>query len=216
MPEVEDKEVDVVFDKEPPVAPEPPPEEEEAKEEPKAEENPIEVIEPQAQLVPRNFKDEEGNERVYIQKPLGYFNKLKFFALVGKSLDDLSEAGGSLNVLANTTSLTDFQDVESFLGLAAKVAVFAPDFIQDCYCLWLDIPSAEQPWARAVMDESFDDDLGLDIINVFIGQNWNEMETFFREKVRRLEKTMQTQRALADKSQSSKRSNRTPTLTPKR
>lgn len=173
----------------------------------------------------------DGNENEwskYVQRPLGYMARLRFFALVA---DVFSQAmresdGGGFSDLGDLAPLmrrgrgggltaADFSDATSFMQLATRLLAVAPDFLLDCYVLWLDVPPAERGWAKAVMDQphlpeedkwGLSDDDGLEIIEVFIDQNYEEIRRFFTEKLPRIAERVQQKeeernRALAQSKQ---------------
>lgn len=135
----------------------------------------------------------DGADRTYVQAPLKYFRKMEFFGLVGRTIDEAmsGEDGLTVNSIfgANTpTSVgelaaSDFGDLDSFLALVAKIANYAPDFLKDCYVIWLDVPKRERVWAREALD-NLEDEAGLAIIETFIDQNWDSIERFFTERIR--------------------------------
>jgi hypothetical protein len=123
--------------------------------------------------------------------------------LVGRTLDEAMSGEDGLTVnsifgsdtptTVGELSATDFGDLDSFLALAAKVANYAPEFLRDCYIIWLDVPKRERPWAREAL-ENLDDDEGINIIEVFIDQNWKAIERFFTERIRDLANRVANQR----------------------
>jgi hypothetical protein len=138
-----------------------------------------------------------GHERVYVQKPLAYFRKMEFFGLLGKTIDEAMEGDDGLRVNslfgAVPTSVTEVTDLDGFLALVAKIASHAPDFLKEAYLLWLDVPKTERPWARDALDYVTDQE-GEDILNTFIDQNWESLESFFGERAQRVLKRIQARR----------------------
>lgn len=137
-----------------------------------------------------------GHTRRYLQKPLSYFNKMEFMGLVGKTLDAAMKGDGGLSVNnlfdsgPTPTSMSDltagdFADLDSFLSLVSKIAGYAPDFLKECYLIWLSVPKAERAWARDALD-TITDEQGFEIIERFIDQNWEALEGFFLEQVPKL------------------------------
>lgn len=144
-----------------------------------------------------------GASRSYIQKPLSYFRKMEFFGVVGSTIDTAMEGDDGLTVNAlfgaNTPtsvgdlSAADFGDLDSFMALVAKVAHYAPEFLKDCYVVWLDVPKSERAWAREALDY-IDDDEGQEIIETFVDQNWEAIERFFNERLPALGQRVQARR----------------------
>jgi hypothetical protein len=147
---------------------------------------------------------------VYIQHKLGYMARMRFFALVGNTIADAIKAGGSISFggssdifsgggslrsRAAQLSTEDFADAASFMALALQLIAFAPDFLLDCYVIILDVPAAERTWAKMVFEQPYDpdndhwglsEDTGLEIIEVFIDQNYEDIRDFFVVKLPRL------------------------------
>lgn len=143
-----------------------------------------------------------GASRSYVQKPLTYFRKMEFFGLVGATIDKAMEGddGLTVNALFGTTPTSvgdltsaDFGDLDSFMALVSKVAHYAPDFLKNCYVIWLDVPKAERAWAAEALDY-IDDDEGQEIIETFVDQNWEALERFFTERLPALGRRVQNLR----------------------
>lgn len=151
----------------------------------------------------------EDEFSVYVQRPLGYMSRMRFFALVSNTVADAIKSGGSISFggsdifggsgsirqRASQLSTEDFADAASFMALAAQLISYAPDFVLDCYVLWLDVPPAEKAWAKLVMEQRHDpddnkwgltEDMGLNIIEVFIDQNYDDIRDFFGVKLPQL------------------------------
>lgn len=186
------------------------------------EEDPLEILAPQAE--PRRWligKTPEygGNENqysVYIQEPLSYINRMKFFALVSKNVAAALKQSGklefgdgaSIDVDEDMTvrermdrlRQTDFANAGSFMTLAFQLMSVSDTFLVDCYMLWLDVPAAERSWAKRIMSQRWDPDNnkwglkpgeGEEIVAVFIDQNYEDIHDFFAEDVPQLWKRVQ-------------------------
>lgn len=147
--------------------------------------------------------DEEFS--VYTQKPLGYMARMRFFSLVSKTIGTAIRSGGSIDMggdFLNTVDdirkkgrnldESDFADAGAFLGLAMQLISYSPDFLLECYCLWLDVPMTEKIWAKMVMEQPSDpdrnkwgltDEMGLEMVEIFIDQNYEDIRRFFVEKL---------------------------------
>lgn len=143
-----------------------------------------------------------GHTTTYIQKPLTFFTRAEFFRVLGENIDKAmaGEDGLTVNALfgAGPTSLSDFSasdfgDLDSFMGLVAKVSAYAEDFLKDCYVVWLGVPRGEREWAKAALDNLGDDE-AINIIETFIDQNWLAIERFFTEAVPALAQRVQSRR----------------------
>lgn len=192
----------------------------------------IDTIQPKAQ--PKAWKlgppDDPEKQREYVQRPLSYFGKMQFFALVGQVIDKAlsGEDGLKLGSLFGGTPaisregvirMSDFSDAETFMQAVAKILVYAPDFLEKSYCIWLGVPDFERPWAISMMNLQKDegglsDEDGLEIVNIFIDQNWEAIEGFFRDQIPKVRDRIQVHRKAVEESRPSKPSNTTPERTP--
>lgn len=174
-----------------------------------AQEN-FDVLVPLAENKTWKLGTEDDNSRTYTQKPLSFFRKAELYALCGGVLRQamLTSGEGSLgDVLGigggergNILSNLDMRDAESFIALAASVAAYVPDFLENSYCIVLAVPRHEREWAAQMMqngreDGGFDDEDGVSIINTFIVQNWEAIMRFFGEDVQGIAATAQKMRA---------------------
>lgn len=177
----------------------------------------LEILEPKADPKrwvigkPPEAGGKEDEFSIYVQKPLGYMSRMRFFSLVSSTVANAIKAGGSIDLgfgsqdlLAGSGSIrqraaalseTSFSDTSSFMALAMQLIAYSPDFLLECYCLWLDVPPAERIWAKMVMEQPRDpnrnkwgltDDEGLEMIEIFIDQNYEDIRGFFGEKLPRL------------------------------
>lgn len=168
---------------------EPTPPKAEKAEEP--EEDPIEAIQPSSEPVKRSLMDDQGNVADYYQAPLLFFSKIEFFSLVGDTLSKAMEGEGGLTVMAlmdTAPRAIDSQalaSADTFIAGIAKLTSHVPNFLKDCYCIWLDIPMRERAWAREAM-KNMNDAEGISIIETFLDQNSAAMEDFFRNEGSRL------------------------------
>lgn len=152
----------------------------------------------------------------YVQRPLGYIQRARFFALVSRTVAEAIKAGGSVrfngtDLLAGEGTIrqrayamteSDFGDVASFVALAMQLVGYVDDFLLDCFCLWLDVPKSEITWAKRIMAMPHDpannlyglsDDQAEEIIAHFIDQNYKDIRDFFAERLPRLAKRAQSQ-----------------------
>jgi hypothetical protein len=190
----------------------------------------IDILKPKAQPKEWTFgpPDNPDNQRTYIQRPLSYFGKMQFFALVGEVIDKALAGDNGLRLgsffegprigAGGMISMSDFSDAETFLQAVAKLLVYAPDFLERCYCIWLSVPDFERPWAREMMSRTADegglsDDDGIEIVEIFLDQNWESIDGFFRERVGLLRERVQVLRKKSEESRQSKPSKATPPAT---
>lgn len=155
--------------------------------------------------------------RTYVQKPLSYFGKMEFFGLVGEVIDKAVSGENGLRISSlfdvpgrgGALSASDFRDADTFVQAVGKLLTYAPDFLQKCYCIWWSVPEYERPWVIDVISRSPDeggltDDEGIEAIEIFIDQNWEALEGFFRDKISTLRDRVQTRRAEAAESRQSR------------
>lgn len=172
----------------------------------------IDTIVPKAEPKSWTLKqiDKDGKvveDRTYVQRPLSFFAKMQWFSLLGEVIDKSISGDDGLRLSSlfevpgggRTMSASDFRDADTFVQGVGKILVHAPDFLEKSYCIWLSVPDYEREWAKAVMAEpkekgGLSDDDGLEIIEIFIDQNWESLETFFREKIASLRDRIQSHR----------------------
>lgn len=170
----------------------------------------FDVLVPLAENKKWKLGTEDDNSRTYTQKPLSFFRKAELYALCGGVLRQamLTSGEGSLGEVlglggggdrGNVLSALDMRDAESFIALAASVAAYVPDFLENAYCIVLAVPRHEREWAAQMMQNDreeggFDDEDGVEIINTFIVQNWEAIMRFFVEDVQGMAQTVKTMR----------------------
>jgi hypothetical protein len=150
--------------------------------------------------------DKEGERRKYVQAPLSFFAKMEFFSLVGEVIDKALSGDDALRIgslfegpqidASGVFAVSDFSNAEMFFQAVGKLLVYAPDFLEKSYCIWLGVPEIERPWAIAAMREPVDrgglsDKDGVEIVEIFIDQNWEAIERFFREEIGSLRSRIQ-------------------------
>lgn len=157
----------------------------------------LDAIIPKVKPVERSIGQGE-DARLYVQKKLSFVGKFQFMGLVGDVVDKALSGPNAMTVghlfeapagmSQGEITLQAFREADTFVQAVAKLINHAPDFLLDCYCIWLQIPDYEQNWAKEIMklDEEeggLSDDMGIDMIETFIDQNYASLETFFREKL---------------------------------
>lgn len=143
-------------------------------------------------------------DRTYTQKPLSYTAMLQFTGLIGEKISEamsgedgltidgvISEADGLITAGRNVIARQDFSGVDSFVRGLAKLAIYVPSVIEDCQCIWLRVPLSERAvvkeiWARSPEDGGLSIDDGEEMLEVFLAQNYTEVEDFFVVRLRRL------------------------------
>lgn len=163
----------------------------------------LDILKPKAE--PKTWVIGQGDyERTYVQKPLSFIAKMQWFSLVGDVLDRALSGpdGMSLGNLfsgpgGGQFAPQDFSEADTFVQAVGKLLAVAPDFLVNSYCIWLNVPDYERPGVAEIMmlppDEGgLSDEQGMEIIEVFIDQNYEALDSFFRESLGRLQRRVQT------------------------
>ena len=173
----------------------------------------LEILEPKADAkrwVVGKPPEEGGRETeysVYTQLPLGFMAKNRMFSLIGRTMsmairstggsvggmdDVFGSGGGTLVERGRRLGARDFQDASQFFTLAMELIGYAPDFLSDFYAIALDIPAGERGWFRELIERPYrpdddqwgmSEDMGIEIIEIFIDQNYEDIRRFFTEKL---------------------------------
>lgn len=167
----------------------------------------------------------EDEYSIYVQKPLEYFPRLRFFSLVTKTIGEAIKAGGVINIDGSILGgegnvrqrfqqlqASDFSDVGSFMQLAMQLVGYAPEFLLECYCMWLSIPTDERRWAKLVMQTPWKPDENkwgltqaqhMEIVEIFIDQNYEDIRDFFVEELPKWGRRVQARERDKQKAQES-------------
>ncbi len=132
----------------------------------------------------------EGDDKiVLVQKPLTFFGKIEFFSVVGKAVQRILIDGGSLSEILDTPDYdpsvplqNQVTDADVFVKALAKIVEAAPELLSDLYLVILNVPKGQRDY-YALRLEELSDDQGMQILDVFIDQNWEVMLSFFNEKM---------------------------------
>jgi hypothetical protein len=119
---------------------------------------------------------------------------------VGEALDKaLSGPNGmSLNSLFSTPTrgglfrIEDFRDADMFVQAISKLLSAAPDFLIRSYLIWLNVPDYDRDVVAEMMtlppDEGgLSDEQGIEIIEVFLDQNYEALADFFGRRLSQLQ-----------------------------
>ncbi len=179
-------------------------------------------------MLPNNVIEMRVFKGTYVQRPLSYTAMLQFTGMIGErihgimsgpdgvSLDKLvGGIGPDINITDARSLLAreDFMGLDSFVTSMAKIAYFAPDFIEDCQCIWLRVPHGERNalkelWAQPPERGGLSMDDGEEMLDLFLAQNYQELEDFFVVRLRRLWEKVQLLRSRKDRSVASLRLSR--------
>ncbi len=163
----------------------------------------------------------------FVQKPLSFFGKLDFFAVIGKALDtamggedplSLAELFEELPDDPEEFKIQDLKDQNTFVRGIAKVVAYAPEMLGDLYCVALAVPKGRRKIVKSVMelpaeDGGLTDADGIAILETFIEQNWQVLVDFFKGPAKGLATKIGKQIGSVQKSRSSKPSKSTPRTT---
>jgi hypothetical protein len=161
-------------------------------------------------MTPQIFK------RTYVQKPLSYHAFGEFTGLLGRklaeamrgpdglSLDRLTPGEASIPLEFNDgqISLAGGEDndlIDPIIQGIAKLASYVPDLMGEAQCIWLRVPRTERPllidiWSRPVDEGGMSMDQGEEMLNVFIEQNYEELNNFLK-RYARVKDTVQKMRS---------------------
>jgi hypothetical protein len=163
------------------------------------EEDILDIIEPKAE--PHLWRiGPEGAEEEYIQKPLTFIGKMKWFSLVGDALDKALTGDNAISLNSFFEAPTgrpgelragDFRDADTFVQAIGKLLAVAPDFLTDSYCIWLGVPEYDRRRVAEIMEVTLTDDDGMEIIEIFLDQNYEALASFFGERIGRLQRRVE-------------------------
>lgn len=132
----------------------------------------------------------EGDDKiVLVQKPLSFFGKIEFFSVVGKAVQKILIDGGSLSELLDAPDFdptvplsSNVTDADVFVKALSRIVESAPELLKDLYLVILAVPKGQRDY-YALRLEELTDEQGMQILNVFVDQNWEVMTSFFTEKM---------------------------------
>jgi hypothetical protein len=134
-------------------------------------------------------------EFTFQQKPLTFFGKLDFFAVLGRALDRAmtGPTGISVGDLLDTPErsgnlIEDVKDADTFVRGVAKLISYAPEIVGDLYCTILNVPRGQREIVKEIfeLDEEkggLSDADGAAILDTFFDQNWEVLRDFFKEQI---------------------------------
>lgn len=183
--------------------------------------NEAENLIPSGQVAYYTFGNEDLGTLTCKQRPLSFFGKIELFALLGGAVENaLKEGGLSVAEFLGDTpdNIGQLGEADNFVQTIARFVQYAPEFLLDLYVIALGVPKGEREYVKAVMelhedDGGLSDDQGMEILQVFLDQNWTALLDFFKEKIVPLVSRMTSGQAPG--SASSKRSKATVATTQK-
>lgn len=156
----------------------------------------------------------EHIEREYTQKPLSYTSMIQFTGLLGRKIDEAMSGpeGLTLDSVAELAQVAqsaaqgslalnaqDFVGVDAFVRGFAKLAAYVPEIMDEAQCIWLRVPFKDRMivreiWGKPVDEGGLSMDDGEAMLTLFIQQNYEELERFFAERLRRIGQAIQKER----------------------
>lgn len=147
----------------------------------------IDVLEPKIQnYVVTLPKSEDGEELIFVQKPLSFFGKMEFFSVLGGAVDKALNEGLSIGDLFDTPTeknVDSFREADLFVKAVLKLVKDAPDLLLNLYSVILAVPRTQREYVQYRMEESLSDEDGVAILEHFVDQNWDVMADFFKGKI---------------------------------
>jgi hypothetical protein len=171
----------------------------------------IEFLESRSAPITRDFSDGKGHSISYVQDVLTFFGKLELYGILADVVmllmeDDAIGINEILDMAAPKTmidkllstmpgadtisQLEDEPDPEvdaaKMLSTFARVVSVAPEKMVHIYCVILNVPRRHRQWMVDWGLPRMDDEVGMDVLHVFIDQNWGVMEDFFARELPKL------------------------------
>jgi len=126
---------------------------------------------------------------VLVQQPLSFFGKMEFFAVMGSAIEKALEETSLFELLdvpdtgGAPLSADAFREADSFIKAISTLVQYAPELLEDLYCVVLAVPRGEREYVKIRLREELTDDQGFEILETFIDQNWDVLVSFFKDKI---------------------------------
>ena len=168
----------------------------------------IEALSPRAEARIWRFGSGE-DEKTYVQRKLGFFQKMEWYSLVSRSVDEMLQQQGGTDIAIPFSQLfgdgidrRNMADMTSLFGAVAKLSSSVPDFLAESFCIWLGVPREERIQAMNMLtlspeDGGPTDEDGLAIIETFVEQNGEAIRAFFGKEGPRVLKLISTRLGLS-------------------
>ncbi len=140
-----------------------------------------------------------GAQMTLYQKPLSFIGKMQWFGLAGDMLDKAMSGSNPLSLAdlidnptaksiqagkaAEAVQMKNLRDADTFVRALGKIVKYAPGFLVDSYVIWLGATDDES-LVREILnlpeeDGGLSDEMGMEMIEIFIDQNWDALARFF-------------------------------------
>lgn len=157
----------------------------------------IAVFEPTPKAVDRILTNPDSDEsRKYVQHEMGFLTKIKFFRVLAQTIRLAGQADLSDPTSGGVADLVDLFLQEGGLDTASantmitgllKLIELSPGFIEEAYMYALSVPPEDWSWAQKALD-GLDDETGIEILEVFVGQNGPAIRDFFVKRLPKIGK----------------------------
>lgn len=146
--------------------------------------NVIETLEPSSTIYKVVLSEGTELETVLYQKPLSFFGKIELFSILGDAVEKALSDGAVISELLDVPDANSagIADADVFVKSVAKIVKYAPELLQDIYCISLDVRKGNREFVKGLLD-GISDEQGMDILNHFVDQNWDAMTDFFSKQV---------------------------------
>lgn len=182
----------------------------------------LEALQPSAQERYITVGNTEVGQLTFVQRPLSFFGKMEFFAVVGGAINELVTGEDAISIedlmpQGRETTVDDVKDVTAFAGAFMRVIEEVPELLQDIYCIALGVPKGRRDLVKSMMsapeaEGGLSDDDGFGVLETFIEQNGEVLTRLFAERIEPLFRRVQARFG----SQQSAPSNRTQRRTRRR
>lgn len=165
-----------------------------------AEADALEILEPSAEVKLRTFGlKEKDTDFTFEQRPLTFFGKMDFFSVMGRALDMAMSGPDGISIsdiMDMPETATELREADVFIRGVAKLASYSPEIIGDIFCVALAVPRGQRVFIKGLMElpeeaGGVSDEVGMDILETFVDQNWDVLVSFFTERVAQLGKKIQ-------------------------
>lgn len=153
------------------------------------EESVIDILEPPSLEYTFVLGPDGGDPLTFSQKPLGFMGKIKLFSVLSKTINKVLAQDVSITELldgsvSDSLPLSGDSGKESdlFIKTLTKVLEYAPEALEDIFCVILNVPNGQQEYVKTRLDEDLTDDQAFAVLNTFVDQNWEILHDFFTGK----------------------------------
>ena len=158
----------------------------------------------------------------YVQEPLSYNGIVQFTGLLSRKVQEVMSGENGVS-LANIIEIASYfapgedgesPNVQEILGKALaegatgldtfvkgflQLVAYVPDVLDEAQCIWLRVPFRDRMivreiWSKPPGKGGLTRKEGTEMFNVFIAQNYEELEGFLLEEIRKIWAQIQRER----------------------